>query len=374
MSGKVAIRIAGYDWLGWTDAVVTRSLEQAAGSWSCSATDRYPAASHPLAVRPGQECVVLLDDEPVLTGYVDQIAIDYDARSHRVSLSGRSRTADLVDCSVQEHDSIRGLTLPDLAARLASPYGVDVVDEVGLATPIRRYVPQLGESVHEAVERLARQQAVLVTDDAQGRLVLTRAGAHRATTALRAGEGGNILSGSARYDASGRYATYHCRGQMAGDDSTYGDSLATYGVATDDEDLRGRTLELTPPDAATHADCYAYAVWEAATRAGRSVALSYVVQGWAQEDNALWEPNQIVDVIDPIARIEGEYLIVAVEYRIGAQGTTTTLTVAPREGYLLQEPRKRTPAGKRTSTSSGAWEELEDFARSLGRRILGGDG
>ena len=373
MSGKVAIRVDGLDWLGWTEATITRSIEQAASTWAVAATDRYPGTSHPIAVRPAQECVVLLDDAPVITGYVDRIEISYGAGRHTVSLSGRSRTADLVDCSVQEQRSIRQMTLPTLAARLAEPYDVEVIDEAGLSEPIRRYVPQLGETVHEAIERLARQHAVLVTDDAQGRLVLTRAGQSYATTALRSGEEGNVLACSASYDASQRHASYVCRGQMAGSDDAWGDTLATSGAATDDEDLRSRTLVLTPPDAATVADCRAHAIWEAATRAGRSVSLVYTVQGWAQEDGSLWTPNQVVDVVDPIARVEGQFLVIGVEHRIsGSSGVTSRLTVGPIEGYLLEEPRKRTPAGSRgtpgrtAQTSAGAWAELTELARELG--------
>lgn len=42
---------------------------------------------------------MLIGDEPVLTGYVEALPLRYDASSVSMGIVGRSKTADLVDCS-----------------------------------------------------------------------------------------------------------------------------------------------------------------------------------------------------------------------------------------------------------------------------------
>jgi len=69
-----------------------------------------------------------------------------------------------------------------------------------------------GESVHAAIERHARAHGVIVTDDEEGALVLTRAGAHRSPTKLALGR--NVLSADAHFSHRDRYSLYVVKGQQ----------------------------------------------------------------------------------------------------------------------------------------------------------------
>ncbi|MNW14852.1 phage late control protein GPD [compost metagenome] len=56
---------------------------------------------------------------------------------------------------------------------------------------------------------------------------------------------------------------------------------------------------------------------------------TYQVQGWRQSNGDLWRHNTLVRVIDPVLEIDGDMLISKVTYSLSAQGSITTLQVAP---------------------------------------------
>lgn len=354
---RVGIRVRGRTWEGWTEGTVQRVIDDACSTFALGATDRYPGQPHPLPILPGDSCAILIDGVPVLTGRIDI----YETNHHgETTLSGRSATRNLVDCSVEQRDSIVGATLSSLAARLAAPYGVQVVDEVGLVAQIPRWTPQADESVIYALEPLAEAHAVILMDDALGRLVITRAAAsRRATTALVAGgPAGNLLRWHVRCDASDRYSEYVCRGQRAGDDQTYGSACSSRGSATDDGLQERRVLHIRMDGQADAARCRERAIWEAARRAGRSLRVECGVQGWLQEDGSLWAPNTIAHVQIPGGRLDDDLLITSVHFNISESGTTTDFELFPLSGYVLLEPRVARPARSGGGHQVGLWKEL----------------
>lgn len=356
----IRLRVDGRTFSGWTSIAVTRSIESAAAAFELGVTSRYPGAENPIQIRPGSRCSVWIGDDRVVSGFIDAVAADYDATTLSRSVSGRSATADLVDCSaVAAPGKWSGVTVEAIAAALAAPYGVDVVVDPGVSTggPVARHRLELGETVVESIERLAVSRGLLVTDDAAGRLVLTRAGSRRTATALE--YGANILKGSGHVDASGVFAEYRAKGQRAGNDQDFGAAVAAVvGTATDpDVTARARVLILPSEKTMTTADAKKRAEFEAATRAGRSIQAQYTVAGWRDAAGDLWTPNTLIEVRDPVLGIAGELLIAEVVLTLDDGGALAVLTVAPAAGYRpdpLQLASKR--GGVRAA--SGLWQEI----------------
>jgi len=53
------------------------------------------------------------------------------------------------------------------------------------------------------------------------------------------------------------------------------------------------------------------------------------VQGWRQSNGDLWRHNTLVKVTDPVLGFDSDMLISKVTYSLSAQGSVTTLQVAP---------------------------------------------
>lgn len=171
----VRLEIAGQLYGGWTSITIHRGLDQVAGSFDLTVTERWPGSDIPKPVKPGQACRVLVDGAPVVTGYVDDVRPSYDDKSHTVSVSGRDKTADLVDCSAPS-TQWAGRSLPQIAAELCRPFGISVRTECDCSAPFQRLKNNEGDSVFQTLEAAARVRAVMLVTDGSGALVLTRAG------------------------------------------------------------------------------------------------------------------------------------------------------------------------------------------------------
>lgn len=354
-STDLALVVSGTEYRGWQSVDVTRSLDDCAATWSVTGTLRWPGESSAYRFRPDAAVELRIGTDLVLTGYVDVIRVE--TGTALVTVSGRSRTGDLVDCSAAP-GQYRGLSLYELATELARPYGVGVVIDAtaleagrGSTAWIRR-----GSTVFQAIEERARRHGLLCTDDPQGRLCLIRAGGARSTTALVVGE--NVIGGDITADSARRYSAYRVRSQTAGDDQNFGAAVAQIdGEETDGGLARYRLLIVDAPGLSRDS-AQSRARWEAATRAGQSLTVTWSVHGWRQGDGRLWRPNELVRCVDRESGLDDDLLIRQVSYRADGDGQVTTLTLCPRLAYLLESPPSR--AGGRGNV--GAWKELEGGA------------
>jgi prophage tail gpP-like protein len=367
---RVRLVVNGTEFGGWKEAEITAGIDRLARDFDLSVTDRWPGSDVARRIAPGDECRVYIGADLVLTGYVDATPISYDATRVSVGVKGRSKTADLVDCSaIHEPGQWQGRRIEQIASDLARPYGVQVRAAADTGAPIADHQIQQGESVFESIDRMLKLRALLSTDDAQGRLVLTRAGASQASTALAVGE--NVLTGSAGLDFKDRFAEYIVKGQRAAWDdlgaevaATDGDEIDPVATAVTQVEARHpdgsirRTRKLViiadgQPDGGTARD---RGRWEAANRAGRSYQATYTVLGWRQGDGRLWVPNEIVRVRDPIIGFDLDMLVAEVTYSLSDAGTIATLTVAPRAAYELLPETPKARGG--TSGARSNWADV----------------
>jgi len=362
----VSLRAGGVSFYGWTAINISAGLESGARSFSLSMTLRYPGQANPIGIRPYTKCEIRLDSDKVLTGYVDSVTQSYSLDSNEVTVSGRSATGQLVDCSAITAPNHWRKKKPEAVAKLlADPYGITVKVAPGTDTgePISRFSVESGETVFSAIERAAQQNALLVTDDADGALVLTTADTTpRTKVSLISGE--NILTGSGTFSGAERFSEIRCKGQTAGSDEASGETVAGIAQAVTDPDVDlTRVLIVTAEGRTNKARAKQRAIWETVNRAGKSVDVTYEVRGWRQginESDPLWLPGTLARVDDRVMGIDADLLIVSVDYSIDDGGTLTTIKLAPPGAYIPLAPAKRLKGkGKRKGKITqgvGAWE------------------
>ena len=84
----------------WTSISITSELNSLARSFSIGVTAKLPDSnSLPSKFKVGDPIQIYIGDDLVLSGYIDATPISYDANSVTASISGRSKTEDLVDCN-----------------------------------------------------------------------------------------------------------------------------------------------------------------------------------------------------------------------------------------------------------------------------------
>lgn len=357
---SAVVQIGGRDYGGWTDVQVTRSLDDLASPFALSATLRYPGDDNPVKIPPGARCRVLLDGLRVLTGYVEVFDIDTSADSRVVSLAGRSKTLDLVASSVDwSGGAWKNRTVDQIAADVCRPFGIDVVVQAS-SDPIPLVRVQQGETVFDLLDRIARLCALLLTDDADGNLVITRVGTTKARGRLSLP--GNVLRSKLTIDVSQRYSEYICRGQTVGDDRSSGTTVAAVsGSAKDTIVERYRPLILAPPTPVDRAGARTFAAYEASTRAGRSVNYEASVVGWLQtgaSDAPLWTPGEIVPVKDASCGVNAQLVMASATFEQSSDsGTTTSMELAPGAGFEALTPLSKPKGRKSPQEGIGIWDQ-----------------
>lgn len=84
----------------WTSISITSELNTLARSFSIGVTAKLPNSDRlPTKFKVGDPIQVFIGDDLVLTGYIDATPISYDANSVTATISGRSKTEDIVDCN-----------------------------------------------------------------------------------------------------------------------------------------------------------------------------------------------------------------------------------------------------------------------------------
>lgn len=362
----ITLMIDGTAYEGWKTARVTRGIDRAVSDFDLTVSQNTASAQLP-AIRAGASCRIDVDGQPIITGWVDEIAPSYDASTHEISIRGRSKTCDLVDCSaVNKPGQWRGITLLEIARAIAKPFNIEVRVAGGEQTQrVADFQIQQGETAYAAIERLCRLQGFLASDDENGNLILARVGSDRSAGTIQCipfGTTNNATQGSATFSVKERFSHYIVKGQSAGSDTVDGEAARGAKFELQDSNVtRYRPLVVVAEGQSNTATARERAAWERATRAANSIQLNYTVPGWASGPAAaLWRPNTLVPVQDVLLGVAGDFLIAEVSYQISdSGGSLTTMRLAPPDAFKPEPQEKDTKKKAKASESVDAWGDTE---------------
>lgn len=381
---RVTLTVGGMPYSGWTAVEIVRDIADLSGAFTVELRDAARSgATFPFAtaavltssIAAGQAVTVAIDGEPVLVGYIDDVNPVASEQWVHVTIAGRDKTGDLIDCAAAPTgpSEFKGLTLTQIAQRLAKPFGITVRAEVDVGKAFARFVVDAGETVRSAIEKAARQRAVLVTSDGVGGLVLTQGGVTRAAGALIFP--GNVFESEGRFSWRERFSDYYVQGQAekagrgfdrtaAPLDATTPPRAAPVTPAADGEDkgvvitghakdetvTRYRPAVSVARTQTTAAPAKTTAEWMARTARSKASVIEHTVKDFRagssgatasllERAGALWRPNQLVFVEDAYQGVSRDMLIAAVAYRFTERrGAHTKLKlVGPSAFDLLPE-------------------------------------
>jgi len=171
MRNDVTLTVNGSTVAGWKSVRITRGMERIPADFDISMTERFPNTTTAV-VMEGDPCIVKIGADAVITSYVDRVAESVSATTHTISISGRGKCEDLVDCAAQ-FDSFQfmNVSTADIAAQLARPFGISVKAlSAGILHP--QVCLNVGESPYAVIDRLCKLAQVLCYEDADGDLVI----------------------------------------------------------------------------------------------------------------------------------------------------------------------------------------------------------
>ncbi len=315
MADQIVLSAGGNVYEGWTKIRITRSLEAMAGSFDLELThkwdgsdSKYKAFMNP--IKAGEPCVVKIGNDKVITGYVDDWVPSYDDKQVIISVSGRDKTSDLIDCSIiYPSGQFKNQTFTQIAKTVCQPFGINVIVETNVGGAFTKVQIEQGETPHELLTRLARQRGLLLTTNGEGDLVITRASTKRAGVSLILGE--NIKAARGRFSWRERYSQFKVKGSGV-DWNDAGPEVAggIEAIVRDSEIGRYRPLIIVNDEITTADGASKRGQWERQRSIGRSNSAEYTVAGWRiPQTGKVWNVNQIVPVQDEIVGLDEDMLI-----------------------------------------------------------------
>lgn len=323
---------------GFTGGHLMRSMNAPASNFELQYSATRTDTGRAWPIYEGDHCELKIDDKTVLVGYVDRSTVGYDPMARTYTVSGRSKTADLIDCScVHTPREWLNANLARIARDAAQPFGVQVAvfgdsnRNVGRRTRARAAVPangaqaataaqramtkfkfQAGEPAIEVIRRAAALRGMFLFDGPDGDLVIARVAADDAGVALRRGV--NVFKGERTGDWSQRFSEYRFRGQSNARDDLPGSAGRLNGKAEDptlQARERFRPFVVTKKGAGGREDIGAMAVIERNKRAGQSETYRCTVNDIVDGNDEAWNVGYLADVDDDWCAIRGRMVVVS---------------------------------------------------------------
>jgi prophage tail gpP-like protein len=348
----VKIEVDGNVLSGFVESEVTASLDDGARTFTfTAATDSV----EDIGLRSGQACRVFVDDERILTGFIEVLAVQGEGGENEVSYTGRDKVADLIDSTIGPLSDLKPpLSLAQLCGAVISQIGadIDVVDRTGGQLKLFEAAsdlpsPESGVTAFDFIEKMCRKRQAIASSTSFGNLLLFRgegigSGGGVLVNRVR-GADNNLISYEASFDQTGRFNLYRSVGQsnlLALSNTggvTAGQVVNRKGQISDGEIRAGRQMALVSEGSFGSTDGEARATWERNVRRARGRRYSATVAGYRNSAGNVWEIGTLADVDCQFSGIQAEMMIAKTTFSLTTDGgSRTTLELVEKNAYTLE--------------------------------------
>ena len=348
MTNELFLEVNGVRFRGFTNASVSKSMENLSGQFSFSASSRELILNDTRIlenqIKVQDEVRVLIDEEPIITGTVEDLNISYDAGSHSISVSGRDKTGDIIDSStIQKQYNQRNFKrLIELVLADNGYSNISVINEVPNIDNLsenEKVKTESGDTVFSFIDRYAQKLQVLLVTDSEGNIVITREGSGGAGGALLSTKNNpdnNILSASINVNSSDRFRFIEVYSQS--DNSTFAINTVNQNAISEDTEVRApRRKRVTSRVASNQSFLDNLAKWHVNMRRAKGQRYNCRVVGYytGRDNGLLWLPNTLVQVRDDKCQLDGQFLIQGITYTKSNQGSFTDLSIVNTGSFSL---------------------------------------
>lgn len=334
---KIYLEVEGIKYEGFTEVAVNGAMENFSSSFSFSTTVKETTLGIiENDVKLGQVARVFIDETLVITGYIEDVKIEYSADSHSITVSGRDIGGDLIDSSIvqksykqRDFEKLIKLVLVD------NGYSIKVINKVGTLTlePTETIKTEQGDSIFDFLDRYAKKLQVLLKINPSGNLEIVREDSSVVKKFLinNFTQNTNILSAKLNLTTVNRFNVIEVYSQDNNRTHTK-TSISQKGVATDSTIRSTRRKVITMDTASQSKSLTALAKWNINLRRAKGSRYSCKVLGFYSGED-IWQPNQLVNIIDLTAQVQGNFLIQGVQFSQSLQGSFTTLDIVERGSF-----------------------------------------
>lgn len=351
MANNVFFEINGERYFGFQNVVVEKSLLNLSSSFTATlvskeTVDETRTNLNPIKIK--DSVAIYIDDDLVLTGFVEVLNVVYDASSHIIEIAGRDKACDLIDSSATPNSYNNITTITKLIEKALkdngfsdlkvskSPSSLDDSLEDGEKIQV-----ELGETIFGFLDRYAKKAQVLITTDNEGNLLITREGSETANSdliSLKGNAKNNIFSANMSLNTSDRFNEISI---FANDTNTSFDKTTVNqnAVAYDADIRETRKIIILPQETSQAKILKQSAQWQVNVRRAKGITYQCTVVNFRDENEEgnLWQVNSLVNVIDDKCGLDSQFLISAVSFSKSLEGSFTAIKLV-NKGCFSNDP------------------------------------
>lgn len=353
----IQIEVNGVRYTGWESVSVTKTIETLCGSFEF---DGSFTKGKDFPIKVNDECKIYVNDIAVINGFVEKAKVSIDASTHKLSISGRDRTCDLVDNTLSPAVPMPKLpaTVKQIVEKILQFYGmtnIKVIDPYNLKQIKEVIAVEMGQGAEDLIQQYASKRNVLITTNNDGNIIFQRAGTDIYKTVLtRNKKDYQVIKGSdMTFDNTKRFHSYRVTDQgnsmsdyYAGNQSTSKQNSNVSASKIDDEIRKTRIYYLSSDDTSEADDVKKRVEWEGNFRRAQSVVYECDVVGFKPLlDDGIWLPNKLVRIDDVESNLSPITLLISsvMFKKDNNGGSITHLKCVPQDSFTLQlnKPKKQ---------------------------------
>jgi prophage tail gpP-like protein len=343
--------VNGKAYTDFVDMTINISLSSIANdfSFTASAVHGFPP------FKQNDSIVITVDGEKVLTGFIGEINGSETEGSHLITYSGRDKTGDIIDSSINVIDDIvpsETTTLKSIIEKIISHIGSDVkvidnVNPLPYNTAEDIFAFRVGMNAAEMILKHAAKRQVLLTSDADGNIVMaqsTPVESGAKLLRLQKSDANNIISQS--WSLSGNYLfnKYISRSQLDPRtlnfvaDSDSADVESQNGVFVDADVRPGRQHVKVEKSSFSSEQLKDRAKWISQLAKAKATKFKCTVKGHSKPNGGVWKINTLVAINSFVANIDRQMLINSISFSQGeGKPTSTELEFVEKDVYTINQ-------------------------------------
>ena len=347
----IELVVKGVPYTDFVSAKAAVSLETLANDFefSASAVTGFPP------FKRGDSVVITVDGVKVLTGFIDEVNGADQNGSHVVTYSGRDRTGDFIDSTIDQISDLNPndtLTLKRIIEIAIENTGgdilvVDNVDPEAFNVAEDSIRPEVGQNAVAFVSIYARKRQSLLTSNGDGNIEITQSSPTDSGAVVQRlvnSDSNNIISQSWVINGSKEFNKYIHRGQLDpgalnfGGSTDIAASVDQGGRVTNSEIRAGRQKVVVESESYSDEQLGDRAKWSKQLAKSRATRFNCSVKDHQKPRGGLWETNTLVQVNSDVADISRKMLVNTVTFTQGeGQPTATSLEFVEKDVYTIDD-------------------------------------
>jgi len=303
---KLELKVGNRKYSGWENVTISKSMQSIAHNFSMNIFK-----GDLISIEDDDLIQILKDDKVFFTGYLDSVTIGISDKKKPLSMTGRSKTMDLIDCNISDNKQYNKQNIKQIISDLIKPFEITVSSSL-ILEPLEIFNTKIGETYFNAINRLCKQTNTLPISDNFGNIEIVKNEQKQSSIILKDGDFKEL---NYPKKLSNRFSKYTYKKENMITD-------VTDGSIADDTVKRFRPFVDVNTEDKDNKDL---AEWQKNHNKVSEVSLTAIVQGWDLEINTIVKLETEI--------VNNNFLIKEITYSKSDSGTISNVIFISKDLY-----------------------------------------